>query len=230
MSTTIYINKDDTGHVQAVSTTYTSATNNEASLDDDAFYFDKIEGYIAKYDSNGKLHLSFDENQYNTYLEAQKKAEQEAKEAEAKQKGLDSLADTATQIKAAISAVRESVSDDVAAKHLTLFDAWQADKAYVKDERVVYNGKLYKVLQSHTSQSNWTPDKAPSLFAEILTATVDPGTGEAKEDDVKEWTQPDSTNPYMKGDKVTYNGKTYESMIDNNTWSPEAYPAGWKEV
>lgn len=230
MSTTIYINKDDTGHVQAVSTTYTSATNNEASLDDDAFYFDKIEGYIAKYDSNGKLHLSFDENQYNTYLEAQKKAEQEAKEAEAKQKGLDSLADTATQIKAAISAVRESVSDDVAAKHLTLFDAWQADKAYVKDERVVYNGKLYKVLQSHTSQSNWTPDKAPSLFAEILTATVDPGTGEAKEDDVKEWTQPDSTNPYMKGDKVTYNGKTYESMIDNNTWAPDAYPQGWKEV
>lgn len=118
----------------------------------------------------------------------------------------------------------------MAAKHLTLFDAWQADKAYVKDERVVYNGKLYKVLQSHTSQSNWTPDKAPSLFAEILTATVDPGTGEAKEDDAKEWTQPDSTNPYMKGDKVTYNGKTYESMSDNNTWAPDAYPQGWKEV
>lgn len=226
----VYINIDSDGRLQAISNTYTSSTSNESSLDDDAFYFDKIEGYIAKYDSNGKLHLSFDENQYNTYLEAQKKAEQEAKEAEAKQKGLDSLADTATQIKAAISAVRESVSDDVAAKHLTLFDAWQADKAYVKDERVVYNGKLYKVLQSHTSQSNWTPDKAPSLFAEILTATVDPGTGEAKEDDVKEWTQPDSTNPYMKGDKVTYNGKTYESMIDNNTWAPDAYPQGWKEV
>lgn len=226
----VYINIDSDGRLQAISNTYTSSTSNEASLDDDAFYFDKIEGYIAKYDSNGKLHLSFDENQYNTYLEAQKKAEQEAKEAEAKQKGLDSLADTATQIKAAISAVRESVSDDVAAKHLTLFDAWQADKAYVKDERVVYNGKLYKVLQSHTSQSNWTPDKAPSLFAEILTATVDPGTGEAKEDDVKEWMQPDSTNPYMKGDKVTYNGKTYESMIDNNTWAPDAYPQGWKEV
>lgn len=230
MSTTIYINKDDTGHVQAVSTTYTSATNNEASLDDDAFYFDKLEGYKASYDTEGKLHVAFDQTQYDAYTKAQAEAEAKAKEAEAKQKGLDSLADTATQIKAAISAVRESVSDDVAAKHLTLFDAWQADKAYVKDERVVYNGKLYKVLQSHTSQSNWTPDKAPSLFAEILTATVDPGTGEAKEDDVKEWTQPDSTNPYMKGDKVTYNGKTYESMIDNNTWAPDAYPQGWKEV
>lgn len=44
-----------------------------------------------------------------------------------------------------------------------------------------------------------------------------------------EWKQPDSTNPYMKGDKVTYNGKTYESVIDNNVWSPDTYPAGWKE-
>ena len=64
MSTTIYINRDDTGHVQAVSTTYTSATNNEASLDDDAFYFDKIEGYKATYDTEGKLHVAFDQTQY----------------------------------------------------------------------------------------------------------------------------------------------------------------------
>ena len=34
----------------------------------------------------------------------------------------------------------------------------------------------------------------------------------------------------MKGDKVIFNGKVYESLIDNNVYSPEAYPAGWKEI
>ena len=50
------------------------------------------------------------------------------------------------------------------------------------------------------------------------------------EGEILDWEQPDSTNPYMKGDKVKYNGKIYESVIDNNVWSPEAYPQGWKEV
>lgn len=45
-----------------------------------------------------------------------------------------------------------------------------------------------------------------------------------------EWTQPDSTNGYSIGDKVLYNGVIYESLIDNNIWSPEAYPDGWAEV
>ena len=45
-----------------------------------------------------------------------------------------------------------------------------------------------------------------------------------------EYVQTDSTNSYKKGDKVLYQGKTYESLIDTNVWSPSAYPAGWKEV
>ena len=47
---------------------------------------------------------------------------------------------------------------------------------------------------------------------------------------ILEWKQPSSTNPYMKGDKVIFEGKTYESLIDNNVWSPAAYPAGWKNI
>lgn len=89
-------------------------------------------------------------------------------------------------------------------------------------EYIQYNDKLYKVLQAHTVQTNWTPEDAPSLFAEVLT---DP-TGET----ILEWKQPSSTNPYMKGDKVIFEGKTYESLIDNNVWSPAAYPAGWKAI
>lgn len=89
-------------------------------------------------------------------------------------------------------------------------------------EYIQYNDKLYKVLQAHTVQINWNPEDAPSLFAEVLT---DP-TGET----ILEWKQPSSTNAYMKGDKVIFEGKTYESLIDNNVWSPAAYPAGWKAI
>lgn len=115
-----------------------------------------------------------------------------------------------------------SISDGAALKMTELFPHWSGNsKECVKDDKVLYNDVLYKVLQNHTSQGGWTPEAAPSLFAKVLTST----TGE-----ILEWEQPSSTNPYMKGDKVKFNGKIYESIIDNNVWSPEAYPQGWKEV
>lgn len=115
-----------------------------------------------------------------------------------------------------------TVDDAVALKMPDYFPEWSGNSvSYKAGDRVLYNGVLYKVLQAHTSQSGWTPDAAPSLFTKVLTST----TGEPLP-----WEQPESTNPYIKGDKVTYNGKIYESLIDNNVWSPDAYPAGWKEV
>lgn len=115
-----------------------------------------------------------------------------------------------------------ALSDDVALLIPEVYPVWSGNSVeYKKDMRVTYNGILYKVLQNHTSQETWTPTSAPSLFAKVLTST----TGE-----ILEWEQPSSTNPYMKGDKVKFNGKIYESVIDNNVWSPEAYPQGWKEV
>ena len=114
-----------------------------------------------------------------------------------------------------------SISDGAALKVPELFPHWSGNsKEYVKDDKVLYEGVLYKVLQNHTSQEGWTPTSAPSLFAKVLTS----------EGEILDWEQPSSTNPYMKGDKVKYNGKIYESVIDNNVWSPEAYPQGWKEV
>lgn len=114
-----------------------------------------------------------------------------------------------------------SISDGAALKVPELFPHWSGNsKEYVKDDKVLYEGVLYKVLQNHTSQEGWTPTSAPSLFAKVLTS----------EGEILDWEQPDSTNPYMKGDKVKFNGKIYESVIDNNVWSPEAYPQGWKEV
>ena len=103
-----------------------------------------------------------------------------------------------------------------------MFPAWDGSgKQYKTGDRVQYNGVLYKVLQDHTSQSTWMPVDAPSLFAKVLTSA----TGEPQE-----WQQPDSTNAYKIGDRVIYNGKVYESTIDNNVWSPADYPAGWREI
>ena len=119
--------------------------------------------------------------------------------------------------------VANQVVDDVVALEISEFyDEWKPNQKYEVGRYLRYKEVLYKVLQPHTSQDSWTPDITASLYAKVL---IDP-TGET----IPEWVQPDSTNAYMTGDKVRYNGVVYESTIDNNIWSPEAYPAGWKVI
>ena len=134
---------------------------------------------------------------------------------------------TFTQVQQSLHKVAKMVASEVTddAKALAIqefYDDWEVDVKYEVGTYIRYEEVLYKVITAHTSQSDWTPTSASSLFAKVL---IDP-TGET----INEWVQPDSTNPYMAGDKVTFNGKTYESVIDNNVWSPSAYPAGWKEI
>ena len=114
------------------------------------------------------------------------------------------------------------VDDAVALSIQEFYDVWTVGVSYEAGRYLLYKGVLYKVLQAHTSQDTWTPDVTASLYAKVL---IDP-TGET----ILDWEQPNSTNPYMKGDKVRFEGKIYESLIDNNVWSPTAYPAGWKIV
>lgn len=116
----------------------------------------------------------------------------------------------------------QNVSDEVAAAFPSLFPEWQPLVAYAGGYKVLHNGTLYRCLQYHTSQEDWMPSVATSLWAKIL-----PGQDDTE---IGEWEQPNSTNAYKKGDKVKFEGKTYESLIDNNVWSPSAYPAGWKEI
>ena len=119
-----------------------------------------------------------------------------------------------------------NLTDEQALQVPLMFPKWQADKEYVVGDRVLYLGVLYKVLQAHTSQAGWEPDITPSLFAKNLIVKDENG----EQVDIPEFEQPDSTNPYMKGDKVRFEGKVYQSTIDNNVWSPTAYPQGWQEV
>lgn len=111
------------------------------------------------------------------------------------------------------------LDDETALTATTLFPGWDSTAAYEAGQRVRYEGILYRCLQSHQAQEGWTPTAAPSLWARVL--IEDEGT-------IPEWVQSDSTNPYMTGDRVTHNGATWESAIDNNVWEPGVY--GWTEI
>ena len=125
-----------------------------------------------------------------------------------------------------LSSLLVNLTDEQALQVPLMFPKWQADKEYAVGDRVLYLGVLYKVLQAHTSQAGWEPDITPSLFAKNLIVKDEDG----EQVDIPEWVQPDSTNPYMIGDKVRFEGKVYQSLIDNNVWSPADYPQGWQEV
>lgn len=117
-----------------------------------------------------------------------------------------------------------SLTEAEAISATCLYPKWSGNGvAYVKGQRVQDGGVLYTVLQNHTSQAGWKPTAAPSLFAKVL--IPDPSV-------VPEWEQPDSTNPYMKGDKVKHNNKTWVSLVDNNVWEPgvTGTAALWQEV
>ena len=106
----------------------------------------------------------------------------------------------------------------------TAFPKYQVGKSYkVKEvfsfgENSVGDPQLYQVLQAHTSSAEWTPDTAVSLYKAIGVT----------EEGYAEWVQPlGSADAYNTGDIVSYNGALYQSTIDNNVWSPDAYPTGW---
>lgn len=119
----------------------------------------------------------------------------------------------------ALVKLRNLITDKQAIEVSAIYPTWKEGVSYKVGERVLYNETLYKVLTAHTSQADWMPNVAPSLFAKVL--IEDPNI-------IPEWEQPDSTNPYMQGDKVTHNGKIWVSDIDNNVWEPSIY--GWSEV
>ena len=127
------------------------------------------------------------------------------------------------RLRALIVKASASLSDEDALEAVELFAVWAADTEYTVDQRVRHGDKLYRCVQSHTSQSGWEPDKTPALWTEV-----------AKPGEIPVWKQPTGAqDAYNKGDKVHYpdaDSPVYVSTIDNNVWSPDAYPQGWEVV
>lgn len=131
----------------------------------------------------------------------------------------------AEQFRKALQMFAMSLSDDQAMEVATVFDPWVVGKTYAVGDFVTHgensvgDPQLYKVVSKHTSQADWTPDATPSLYDAI--GLDDSG--------YPVWSQPTGAHDaYNTGDIVNYNGTMYQSLIDGNVYSPDAYPAGWQ--
>lgn len=112
-----------------------------------------------------------------------------------------------------------SIDEATASEHTELFSPWAYPVAYTVGQIRARGDKLYKCLQAHTSQADWTPEDSPSLWVSIS----DPA------EEWPEWSQPvGSTDAYDKGAKVSHNEKHWTSDVAANVWEPGVY--GWTEV
>ena len=117
--------------------------------------------------------------------------------------------------RAAIELAAQELDDEKAVEAQCLYPVFATGTAYAAGSRVVYDGKLYKCVQAHTSQVDWTPDATPALWAAVSV------------DAWPEWVQPTGAHDaYNTGDKVSYNGKHYICTADANVYAPEVY--GWE--
>ena len=115
---------------------------------------------------------------------------------------------------------RETATPEEMEQLVDVFDDWEVGRGYKVGDVLTHDNVFYEVIQTHTSQADWTPDIVPALFKSHAPAGVIP-----------EWQQPTGGHDaYNIGDKVTFEGEVYESLIDANTWSPTGYPAGWQVI
>ena len=124
----------------------------------------------------------------------------------------------AKAIRASIDGLAANQTDEILIDNLAAFPHWNGDGVqYLTGMLVQYDGKLYRVIQPHTSQPDWTPDKVPALFVRVSV------------EEFPEWVQPTGAHDaYKKGDKVTHNGLRWISEADSNVWEPGVY--GWTNI
>ena len=121
----------------------------------------------------------------------------------------------AKQLRQLIEQIAVTLDDETALTGVELFPMWAIGRAYSAGDRVQYGGTLYKCVQAHTSQADWTPDATPALWVVVSI------------DEYPEWVQPTGAHDaYNTGDKVSYNGKHYICTADANVYAPGVY--GWK--
>lgn len=127
------------------------------------------------------------------------------------------------QVKKLLRLTAETLTEEQQVEVVSIFPAWKPNISVLLNEKYQYGGLLYKVVQAHTTQLDWTPDIVPALFVRVAPPEVIPvfvhPTG--------------ASDVYMLGDKVhfpTITDPVYESLIDNNAYSPTEYPQGWRVV
>lgn len=123
----------------------------------------------------------------------------------------------AKQLRQLIEQLAVTLDDETALTGVELFPMWAIDTAYAAGDRVQHGGILYKCVQAHTSQADWTPDSTPALWVTVSL------------DEYPEWVQPTGAHDaYNTGDKVSYNGKHYVCTVDANVYAPDVH--GWVEI
>ena len=202
----VYVSTDNNGNITRYSTI--TGTGIEVIQDNPVIDMSKLIGYKVITGDDYKQHLVFDEEKYNNYIKEENRKEQiESATEELKVLAKEQLLPV--------------LSDEQAYTLRVLFPAFEIDKSYVVGERVIYEDKFYKVIMAHTSQADWTPDVAVSLFVEIPNPSVE----------YPEFKKPiNAETAYMTGDKITFEGNKYISIMDNNVYSPTEYPQGWELV
>lgn len=202
----VYVLTDKNGDI----TRYSNIPGTGISViqDNPVIDMSKLIGYKIVVGEGNKKHLVFDEEKYNNYLKKEKeKAEKEKANNQLNKLVKDKLL--------------PKLSDEEAYSIKELYPGFEIGIVYKVGDRIMYNGKFYKVISEHTSQADWTPDAAVSLFVEISDPSIE----------YPEFKQPTSTETaYMKGDKITFNGVKYISLVDYNVYSPTDYPKNWQLV
>lgn len=182
-----------------------------AILDDTVVDLSKLHCYALKLnEEDKKYHLVYDEEHYNNIL---KEKEKEA----AIEEGTKKLEELQFDL------VIKQASDKDAYIMRYMYPEYAVGVTYNKGDRFIYQDKFYKVVSSDsfTSTEEWKPNISPSLYVEISDPNVE----------YPEFKQPiNAETAYKKGDKITFKNEKYVSLIDNNVYSPEAYPAGWEKV
>lgn len=133
----------------------------------------------------------------------------------------------AEQFRKALQMFAATLDNERAMAVATVYDPWRVGVDYKLDDLVTYgenavgDPQLYRVISAHTSQADWTPEAARSMFVAI-------GLDDAGH---PVWSQPTGAHDaYNTGDIVNYNGALYRSLIDGNIWAPDAYPQGWEKM
>ena len=125
--------------------------------------------------------------------------------------------DEAKKIRRGIDTFAENQTDETLIDNKAAFPLWSVGIQVAAGQILRYNDDIYRVIQPHTTQSDWTPDKVPALFSKISL------------DEFPEWVQPTGAqDAYSAGDKVSHNGKHWKSTVNGNVWEPGVY--GWEEV